>query len=149
MFGLEPCWNSEQKPRVPRHVNIPIFHAPCCGRCDESLSCGLTSLCLAGCGKTEAYRYKLTLAVDTPQLVGRVVGEAVTSRLFADSEWRITPSANPPYGLFGAGLTRSNVNADRGQDGQSRAGHGGDRRDQDRHASADRICDVAVAAVSA
>jgi hypothetical protein len=30
-----------------------------------------TSLCLAGCGRTESYRYKLTLAVDTPQGVKR------------------------------------------------------------------------------
>ena len=28
-------------------------------------------LCLAGCGRTETYRYKLTLAVDTPEGVKR------------------------------------------------------------------------------
>jgi hypothetical protein len=39
-----------------------------------------TSLCLAGCGKTEAYRYKLTLAVNTPQGVKR--GSSVVEVLF-------------------------------------------------------------------
>jgi hypothetical protein len=36
-----------------------------------------TGLCLAGCGRTETYRYKLTLAVDTPEGVKRAssVGE--------------------------------------------------------------------------
>jgi hypothetical protein len=39
------------------------------------------SLCLAGCGKTESYRYKLTLAVNTPEGVkrGSSVGEVLFS----------------------------------------------------------------------
>jgi hypothetical protein len=37
-------------------------------------------LCLAGCGKTETYRYKLTLAVDTPEGVKR--GSSVVEVLF-------------------------------------------------------------------
>src|SRR5713226_799812 len=38
------------------------------------------SLCLAGCGKTESYRYKLTLAVNTPEGVKR--GSSVVEVLF-------------------------------------------------------------------
>jgi hypothetical protein len=38
------------------------------------------SLCLAGCGKTESYRYKLTLAVNTPMGVKR--GSSVVEVLF-------------------------------------------------------------------
>jgi hypothetical protein len=40
------------------------------------------SLCLVGCGRTEAYRYKLTLAVDTPEGVKR--GSSVVEVLFYD-----------------------------------------------------------------
>jgi hypothetical protein len=40
------------------------------------------SLCLACCGKTETYRYKLTLAVDTPQGVKR--GAGVVEVIFYD-----------------------------------------------------------------
>ncbi len=40
------------------------------------------SLCLAGCGKTESYRYKLTLAVNTPEGVKR--GSSVGEVLFWD-----------------------------------------------------------------
>jgi hypothetical protein len=39
-------------------------------------------LCLAGCGRTESYRYKLTLAVDTPEGVKR--GSSVVEVLFYD-----------------------------------------------------------------
>jgi hypothetical protein len=39
-------------------------------------------LCLAGCGKTESYRYKLTLAVNTPEGVKR--GSSVVEVLFWD-----------------------------------------------------------------
>jgi hypothetical protein len=38
------------------------------------------SLCLAGCGRTEAYRYKVTLAVNTPEGVKR--GSSVVEVLF-------------------------------------------------------------------
>jgi hypothetical protein len=41
-----------------------------------------TSLSLAGCGRTETYRYKLTLAVDTPEGVKR--GSSVGEVLFYD-----------------------------------------------------------------
>jgi hypothetical protein len=37
-------------------------------------------LCLAGCGRTESYRYKLTLAVDTPEGVRR--GSSVVEVIF-------------------------------------------------------------------
>jgi hypothetical protein len=40
------------------------------------------SLCLAGCGKTESYRYKLTLAVNTPAGVKR--GSSVVEVVFWD-----------------------------------------------------------------
>src|SRR5664279_4145100 len=40
------------------------------------------SLCLAGCGRTESYRYKLTLAVDTPHGVKRA--SSVVEVLFYD-----------------------------------------------------------------
>jgi hypothetical protein len=40
------------------------------------------SLCLASCGKTETYRYKLTLAVDTPEGVKR--GAGVVEVIFYD-----------------------------------------------------------------
>ena len=40
------------------------------------------SLCLVGCGRTEAYRYKLTLAVDTPEGVKR--GSSVVEVVFWD-----------------------------------------------------------------
>jgi hypothetical protein len=39
-------------------------------------------ICLAGCGRTETYRYKLTLAVDTPEGVKR--GSSVVEVLFYD-----------------------------------------------------------------
>jgi hypothetical protein len=40
------------------------------------------SLCLAGCGKSESYRYKLTMAVNTPEGVKR--GSTVVEVLFYD-----------------------------------------------------------------
>jgi len=39
-----------------------------------------TGLCLAGCGKTESYRYKLALAINTPEGVKR--GSSVVEALF-------------------------------------------------------------------
>jgi hypothetical protein len=51
--------------------------------------------------------------------------------------------------LLGADRAGGYADADRGQAGQSRAGHGRHHRDQDRNAAADRISDVAAIALSA
>ena len=55
----------------------------------------------------------------------------------------------PGAGLCRARLARPHADAGRGQDGQPRARHGGDGRDQDRLAPGHRISAVAAAALSA
>ena len=57
------------------------------------------SLCLAGCGRSESYRYKLTLAVNTPDGVKR--GSSVTEWVF----WEVSiPERGTPHKLRGEAL---------------------------------------------
>jgi hypothetical protein len=54
------------------------------------------SLCLAGCGRSESFRYKLTLAVNTPEGVKR--GSSVTEWEF----WEVSiPARGTPHKLSG------------------------------------------------
>jgi hypothetical protein len=56
-------------------------------------------LCLAGCGRTEAYRYKLTLAVNTPNGVKRA--STVTEWMF----WAVSiPARGTPHKVRGEAL---------------------------------------------
>jgi hypothetical protein len=56
---------ARKNPRASRNADYTAgFPASCGARCDQPLPCGLRA---AGCGKTESYRYKLTLAVNTPE----------------------------------------------------------------------------------
>jgi hypothetical protein len=50
--------------------------------CLRLIAVAAMGLCLAGCGRTESYRYKLTLAVNTPGGVKR--GSSVVEVLFYD-----------------------------------------------------------------
>jgi hypothetical protein len=54
---------------------------------------------LAGCGRSESYRYRLTLAVDTPDSVKR--GSSVTEWVF----WEVSfPASGTPHKLRGDAL---------------------------------------------
>lgn len=60
---------------------------------------GLLALGLAGCGRSESYRYKLTLAVNTPDGVKR--GSTVTEWIF----WEVSiPERGTPHKLRGEAL---------------------------------------------
>ena len=56
-------------------------------------------LCLAGCGRSESFRYKLTLAVNTPYGVKR--SSSVTEWVF----WEVSiPARGTPHKLYGEAL---------------------------------------------
>ena len=57
------------------------------------------SLCLTGCGRSESFRYKLTLAVNTPEGVKR--GSSVTEWVF----WEVSiPARGTPHKVRGEAL---------------------------------------------
>jgi hypothetical protein len=63
------------------------------------MAVAVMSLCLAGCGKTESYRYKLTLAVNTPEGVKR--GSSVVEVLFYEVSF---PERGTMHKLHGEAL---------------------------------------------
>jgi hypothetical protein len=63
------------------------------------LAVAAMSFCIAGCGRTESYRYKLTLAVNTPD--GAKRGSSVVEVLFYDVS---IPASGTMHKLSGDGL---------------------------------------------